>query len=138
MFYENWRLASVVFFVFPMAAWPISRLGKRMRQVITVTQGEVGSFTTLLNETIQGVRHVKAYGMEVHESMRAEHRIERLFDLYMKATRTRALTTPMMEGLGGLAIAVVIWYGGSQVIAGEAEPGAFLLYLQPYCWPTDQ
>jgi len=71
------------------------------------------------------VRHVKAYGMEVHESMRAEHRIERLFDLYMKATRTRALTTPMMEGLGGLAIAVVIWYGGSQVIAGEAEPGTF-------------
>ena len=125
MFYENWRLACVVFFVFPMAAWPISRLGKRMRQVITVTQGEVGSFTNLLGETFQGVRHVKAYGMEVHESMRAEHRIERLFDLYMKATRTRALTTPMMEGLGGLAIAVVIWYGGSQVIAGEAEPGAF-------------
>ena len=125
MFYENWRLACVVFFVFPMAAWPISRLGKRMRQVITVTQGEVGSFTNLLSETFQGVRHVKAYGMEAHESMRAERRVERLFDLYMKATRTRALTTPMMEGLGGLAIAVVIWYGGSQVIAGEAEPGAF-------------
>ena len=43
----------------------------------------------------------------------------------MKATRTRALTTPMMEILGGIAIAVVIWYGGSQVIAGVSEPGAF-------------
>ena len=125
MFYENWRLALVVFLVFPMAAWPISSLGKRMRKVITITQGEVGSFTTLLTETFQGVRHVKAYGMEIHESTRAERMIERLFALYMKATRTRAMTTPMMEGLGGIAIAIVIWYGGSQVIAGESEPGAF-------------
>ena len=125
MFYENWRLALVVFLVFPMAAWPISSLGKRMRKVITITQGEVGSFTTLLTETFQGVRHVKAYGMETYESTRAERMIERLFSLYMKATRTRAMTTPMMEVLGGLAIAVVIWYGGSQVIAGKSEPGAF-------------
>ena len=125
MFYENWRLALVVFLVFPMAAWPISSLGKRMRKVITITQGEVGSFTTLLTETFQGVRHVKAYGMETYESTRAERTIERLFSLYMKATRTRAMTTPMMEVLGGLAIAVVIWYGGSQVIAGKSEPGAF-------------
>ena len=125
MFYENWRLALVVFLVFPMAAWPISSLGKRMRKVITITQGEVGSFTTLLTETFQGVRHVKAYGMETYESTRAERTIERLFSLYMKATRTRAMTTPMMEVLGGLAIAVVIWYGGSQVIGGKSEPGAF-------------
>ena len=125
MFYENWRLALVVFLVFPMAAWPISSLGKRMRKVITITQGEVGSFTTLLTETFQGVRHVKAYGMETYESTRAERTIERLFSMYMKATRTRAMTTPMMEVLGGLAIAVVIWYGGSQVIAGKSEPGAF-------------
>ena len=125
MFYENWRLALVVFFVFPMAAWPISSLGKRMRKVVTTTQVEIGSFTTLLTETFQGVRHVKAYGMEKYESKRAEAMIERLFALYMRATRTRAMTTPMMEGLGGVAIGVVIWYGGSQVIAGESEPGAF-------------
>ena len=125
MFYENWRLALVVFFVFPMAAWPIGRLGRRMRKVVGITQAEVGSFTTILSETLQGVRHVKAYGMERYEISRTEKIIERLFSLYMKATRTRALTTPMMEILGGIAIAVVIWYGGSQVIAGTAEPGAF-------------
>ena len=125
MFYENWRLALVAFLVFHMAAWPISSLGKRMRKVVTTTQVEIGSFTTLLTETFQGVRHVKAYGMEKYESKRAEAIIERLFALYMRATRTRAMTTPMMEGLGGVAIAVVIWYGGSQVIAGVSEPGAF-------------
>ena len=125
MFYENWRLALVVFFVFPLAAWPISILGQRMRRVVATTQGEIGALTNLLAETFQGVRHVKAYSMEAHEAQRAEKIIDNLFILYMRATRTRALTTPMMEALGGLAIAVVIWYGGSQVIAGEADPGAF-------------
>ena len=125
MFYQNWRLALVVFFVFPLAAWPISRLGRRMRKVVGVTQEEVGGLTTFLTETFQGVRHVKAYGMEGYEISRAENIIERLFTLYMKATRTRALTTPMMEILGGIAIAAVIWYGGSQVIAGVSEPGSF-------------
>ena len=64
MFYENWRLALVVFFVFPLAAWPISVLGKRMRSVVSITQGEIGVLTNLVSETVQGVRHVKAYGME--------------------------------------------------------------------------
>ena len=125
MFYENWRLALVVFFVFPLAAWPINVLGQRMRKVVLTTQGEIGALTNLLGETFQGVRHVKAYSMELHESRRAEKIIDNLFILYMRATRTRALTTPMMEALGGVAIAVVIWYGGSQVIADEADPGAF-------------
>ncbi|MEE2694684.1 MAG: ABC transporter transmembrane domain-containing protein [Pseudomonadota bacterium] len=125
MFYENWRLALVVFFVFPLAAWPISALGKRMRSVVAITQGEIGALTNLVSEAVQGVRHVKAYGMEQREVRRAETVIDGLFSLYMRATRTRALTTPLMETLGGVAIAVVIWYGGSQVIAGVADPGAF-------------
>ena len=125
MFYENWRLALVVFFVFPLAAWPISVLGKRMRSVVSITQGEIGVLTNLVSETVQGVRHVKAYSMEQHEVRRAEKIIDGLFSLYMRATRTRALTTPLMETLGGVAIAVVIWYGGSQVIDGAADPGAF-------------
>ena len=125
MFYENWRLALVVFFVFPLAAWPISVLGKRMRSVVSITQGEIGVLTNLVSETVQGVRHVKAYSMEQREVRRAEKVIDSLFSLYMRATRTRALTTPLMEILGGVAIAVVIWYGGSQVIDGVTDPGAF-------------
>ncbi len=125
MFYENWRLALVVFFVFPLAAWPISVLGKRMRSVVSITQGEIGVLTNLVSETVQGVRHVKAYSMEQREVRRAEKVINGLFSLYMRATRTRALTTPLMEILGGVAIAVVIWYGGSQVIDGITDPGAF-------------
>ena len=78
MFYQNWELALVVFFIFPLAGWPIARLGRRMRKVVTNTQAEIGEFSALLNETFQGARHVKAYGMEDYEAGRAGRVIERL------------------------------------------------------------
>jgi subfamily B ATP-binding cassette protein MsbA len=129
MFYQDWQLALAVFFVFPLAYWPISRLGRRMRKVVVNTQAEIGAFASLATETFQGARHVKAYGMEDYESGRAGALIERLFDLYMKSARTRAVVTPIMEALGGIAIALVIFYGGSQVIAGKSEPGAFFAFV---------
>jgi len=129
MFYQNWQLALVVFFIFPLAGWPIARLGRRMRKVVTNTQAEIGEFSALLNETFQGARHVKAYGMEDYEAGRAGRVIERLFTLYMKSARTRAFTAPLMETLGGVAIALVIYFGGRQVIAGAAEPGDFFAFI---------
>ncbi len=129
MFYQDWRLALIVFFVFPVAYWPIARLGRRMRRVVVNTQAEIGDFSSLLTETFQGARHVKAYGMEAYESERARGIIERIFTLYMKGARTRALTSPIMEALGGIAIALVIFYGGGQVVAGEQEPGAFFAFV---------
>ncbi len=91
MFYQDWRLALIVFFVFPLAYWPIAKLGRRMRRVVADTQAEIGEFASLLTETFQGARHVKAYGMEAYESGRAHAVIERIFRFTMKAARTRAL-----------------------------------------------
>jgi ATP-binding cassette, subfamily B, bacterial MsbA len=129
MFYQDWQLALIVFFVFPVAYWPIARLGRRMRRVVVDTQAEIGDFSSLLSETFQGARHVKAYGMEAYESERARSIIERIFKLYMKAARTRALASPIMEALGGIAIALVIFYGGGKVVAGEQAPGAFFAFV---------
>ena len=129
MFYQDWRLALIVFFVFPLAYWPIAKLGRRMRRVVVHTQAEIGEFASLLTETFQGARHVKAYGMEAYESGRAQAVIERIFRLTMKAARTRALASPMMEALGGVALALVIFYGGRQVIAGTLEAGGFFAFV---------
>ena len=129
MFYQDWRLALIVFFVFPVAYWPIAKLGRRMRRVAVNTQAEIGEFSSLLSETFQGARHVKAYSMEAYESERASGIIEHIFKLYMKATRTRALASPIMEVLGGIAIALVIFYGGGQVVTGAQEPGAFFAFV---------
>jgi subfamily B ATP-binding cassette protein MsbA len=129
MFYQDWRLAILAFIVFPTALMPVARIGRRMRRVSANTQAEVGQFTTLLSQTFQGARHVKAYGMEDYETARARAIIERLFSLVRRATRTRAIGSPMMETLGGLAAALVILYGGHQVISGVRTPGSFFSFM---------
>ena len=129
MFYQDWLLALVSFFAFPTAILPIVQLGRRMRRVSANTQAEMGQFTTLLDETFQGARHVKAYGMERYEASRAHAIIEKLFRLAQKAAKTRSASTPIMETLGGLAIVAVIFYGGYQVMHAARTPGTFFSFV---------
>ena len=129
MFYEDWVFALVAFFGFPTAIWPIVRIGRRMRKVSGVTQVQVGRLTTLLDEVFQGFRHVKAYGMERYEELRARGAIDEVFGLHYKAAKIRGALAPIMEFLGGLAIVAVIFYGGSQVISGAKDPGTFFAFI---------
>jgi len=129
MFYQDWLLALVSFFAFPTAILPIVQLGRRMRRVSANTQVEMGQFTTLLEETFLGARHVKAYGMERYEASRAHAIIEKLFRLAQKAAKTRSASSPIMETLGGLAIVAVTFYGGYQVMHEVRTPGAFFSFV---------
>src|SRR5581483_5036516 len=88
-----------------------------------------GQFTTLLDQTFQGARHVKAYGMEGYETKRAQRIIESLYGLVERAQRIRSVASPLMETLGGIAVALVILYGGHQVISQSRSPGAFFSFI---------
>ncbi|HEX9465703.1 MAG TPA: lipid A export permease/ATP-binding protein MsbA [Alphaproteobacteria bacterium] len=129
MFYQDWEMALIAFIAFPLAIFPILRIGRRLRKVSTTTQSEIGTLSSLLEETFQGARHVKAYGMEEYETRRATAVIENLYHLIMKATRTRSATHPIMETLGSIAVALVIFYGGSRVITGATTPGVFFSFI---------
>jgi subfamily B ATP-binding cassette protein MsbA len=129
MFFEDWVLASVAFLAFPLAVVPILRVGRRVRKVTGHRQSRMADMTTLLDEVFQGARQVKAYRMEAAETARADAIIERVRHLIMKSTRVRNALHPIMEVLGGLAIVAVITYGGSQVIAGHKDAGAFFAFL---------
>jgi subfamily B ATP-binding cassette protein MsbA len=129
MFYQDWLLALISCFAFPLAIRPLVGIGRRMRRVSANTQIEIGLLTTLLSQTFQGARHVKAYGMESYEEGRAATLFERIYRLVDRANRTRSRASPMMEALGGAAVAVVIAYGGYQVINGTRTPGAFFSFI---------
>jgi len=129
MFYQDWLLATLACIAFPLAFRPMQRIGKRMRRVSANTQAETGQFMTLLNQTFQGARYVKAYGMESYEMSRAQRLIESLYRLVEKAQRVRSISSPLMEALGGIAIALVILYGGHQVLNGARTPGAFFSFI---------
>ena len=129
MFYQDWVLALASFVVFPLAFRPLVSIGRKMRRVSANTQIELGQFTTLLDQTFQGARHVKAYSMEDYEAKRAERLIGRIVALINRATRTRSAASPLMEALGGIAVAIVVLYGGHQVIEGLRTPGAFFSFI---------
>ena len=129
MFEKDWKLALIACVVFPIAIYPIVRIGRRMRKVSTSALNELGLFTARLNETFQGARHVKAYNRERFESARADRLIESVFGLVFKSLRTRAAATPIMETLGGIFIALMILYGGWQVVGGALTPGAFFAFV---------
>ncbi len=129
MFRQDWQLAAVAFIIFPVAVLPIVNIGKRMRKVATKTQVQIGTITTLFGQTFQGARHVKAYGMEGYETNRARDAVESMFGLVQRAARTRSISHPIMETLGGVAIVAVIVYGGHQVIDGNRTAGAFFSFI---------
>jgi subfamily B ATP-binding cassette protein MsbA len=129
MFERDWILASCAFFIFPLAVVPIVKIGRRIRRVSANTQVEWGRLSTLLEETFAGARHVKAYGMEEYESERARKAADTIFRLHLKAGLTRASAHPIMETLGGIALLVVILYGGWQVIAGARTAGDLMSFM---------
>jgi len=129
MFYQDWLLASLAFFVFPIAIFPIVKIGKKMRKVSLNTQEEMGAFTILLNQVFQGMRIVKSYAMENYEQTRAHRLIDSLSRLNIKGGCVRAASHPIMETLGGIAIVIVILYGGMQVVGGNRTTGTFISFI---------
>jgi len=129
MFMQDWELALIAFFVFPLGIIPISKIGRRMRKVTINTQVENGQFVTSLEQTFQGIRVVKSYGMEDYECGRIAVIVNKLYELNFKALRTRALSSPIMESLGGVAITAVIIYGGYRVIENATDAGGFFSFI---------
>jgi subfamily B ATP-binding cassette protein MsbA len=129
IFYRDWQLAIIAMIVFPLTIYPISRFGKKMRNIATRTQVTMGSLTTLLQETISGTRIVKAFSMEEYENQRFAKENEHLFKLALKSVSVSAISSPFMEFLGGIGIATIIFYGGYQVIKGVSTPGTFFSFL---------
>lgn len=129
IFYMDWRLALVSLLFLPMAAVPIVVFGKKFRRISTSYQTKIGEATSQLHETIAGVRIVKAFGMEGFEKQRFAVKIQSIMDTLMLETRYSCLSHPMIEFLGGVGMAMIIWFGGGQVLQGHSTPGAFMSFL---------
>jgi subfamily B ATP-binding cassette protein MsbA len=129
IFYRDWQLALMAMLVFPIAVIPIVKFGRKLRKISTQSQVTMGSITMLLHETISGSRIVKAFNMEPYEVGRFSRENDRLFRLYMRDVSVKAMSSPVMEFLGGVGIALIIWYGGYQVINGTSTPGTFFSFM---------
>lgn len=129
IFYRDWELATISVFVLPFALYPVVRFGRMLRRYSKNSQQTMGRLSVLLHETITGNRIVKAFGMEEHEMKRFKAENSRFFSFVMKTVRVRALSSPLMEFLGGIGIVLIIWYGGYSVIRGTSTPGNFFSFM---------
>jgi ATP-binding cassette, subfamily B, bacterial MsbA len=129
VFFMNWRLAMISFIILPIAAYPIVKFGRLFRKLSTSTQEEVANVSNILHETITGNRIVKAFSKEEYEGNRFFQQVSKLFLLTMKDAKYRCMQHPLMEFIGGGAIALIIWFGGNEVIKGSATPGTFFAFL---------
>jgi len=129
VFYRNWQLACIAMLVLPVAVYPIVAFGRKFFKFSTRSQETIGDLTMIIHEAISGIRIVKAFSMEAYEKKRFSVENERLFNIYMKIQKVRALSSPVMEMLGGVGIAAIIWIGGFQVMKGHATPGTFFSFI---------
>lgn len=129
VFYQNWQLAMMSMIILPLAVIPIIHFGKKYRKLSTKGQEEIALVSTKLHETITGTKIVKAFCKEEFEIRQFSKILDRLFGITIRDIQVRSLSHPIMELLGGLCIALIIWQGGRQVLRGEATPGTFFSFL---------
>jgi subfamily B ATP-binding cassette protein MsbA len=129
MFSLNWHLAILIFVIFPLAIYPIIRMGKRMRKISLSTQENLGQYTSQLDETFKAIKEVKSYHAEKYEIGKSNQILNNIFSLYVQAIRTESLASPIIEIISGLAIGGVIWYAGNEVISGATSPGSFIAFI---------
>lgn len=132
MFSTDVLLSCFVFIVFPLAIYPIQKIGRKMRNVMGKTQEEMANYTARLDETFQSIKIIKAFSAERVESERAREIMNNILDFYKKTAKFDALTSPIMEILSGIAIACVLWYGGYMVMLGKTTPGALFSFITAF------
>ncbi len=129
MFYQSVELSLIAFIGFPLAAYPIYKLGRRLRNLSFKNQEMAGRFATQMSDTLQYSKLVKAYNCEDFEIKRMSLITESIFKMGKKISRISLIASPFVESLAGIGIAAVIWYGGHQVLEGHTTPGAFFSFF---------
>lgn len=125
MLYMDWLLALIVLAALPVGAWLLRLQRRRTRSSVKRTLQETGDLGSIVTQTLQGIRVVKAYHREAEETTRARVIIDRTLEYMMQTVRMRAATGPVAEGLSGIGFAGAILYGGWQGIYGDLTLGHF-------------
>ncbi len=126
--YQNPKLAFYFLVIMPLAIFPLSRLAKKMRKYSKLSQESTADMTTRLNEIFSNIEVIKSNSSQRYEEERFKKDNQSVFRFLMKQVKTNALTSPLMETLGSVAIGIVIYIGGKEVIDGHMTVGSFFAF----------
>jgi len=126
--YQSPKLAFYFLIIMPLAIFPLSRLAKKMRKYSKLSQESTAVMTSRLGEILSNIEVIKSHSSQPYEQERFAAENQNVFRFIMKQIRTNALTSPLMEILGSVAIGIVIYTGGKEVIDGHMTVGAFFAF----------
>ncbi|QEH95048.1 ABC transporter ATP-binding protein [Gluconobacter thailandicus] len=129
MIWADWELSLIALVLYPVAAVPIQRLGKKVRRASGGMQEQIGETSALLNESFALARQVRIYRMEDRESTRVDQSLDLLHTAFLRIAKGRARVDPVLEVLGGTAVAVVLGFAGWRAAMGGATLGDFTAFI---------
>ena len=129
LFYYDARLALVCLTGAPLIVYPLVRLGQRVRRTTRRSQEELEQLSHITAEAFTGHRIIKAFGAERHEGRKFDQASHRLYRINMKVTSSLAALPPLMEVLGGLLAAGLVWYASREITTGQMTTGEFTAFL---------
>ena len=129
IFYRDWQLALISILVIPMTIYPANILGKKIKTVARKGQEEAGFFASILQETLSGIKVVKAFSLE--QIMTKQFTLANLsyYNFSRKMIKYNALSSPIMEVITSIGIAAVIFFGGSKVLSGKMTAPEFFSFI---------
>jgi len=129
VFYRDPYLATFAVLVLPVAVYPFIYFGKKLRKLGRKNQSKISDISSFLQEIFSGIKVVKAFSTEEKEDKNFQKENSRLVNITIKEIKYNELSSPVMEFIGAVGAGLVVWYGGSQVIAGESTPGTFFSFM---------
>ena len=129
MFYMDARFSVLILIFMPIAWFVLSRQRRKMRKSTTQSLQETGDLSSLITQTLRGMRIVRAYRQEDREEARAASAVNRALEFTMRGTRARALSSPSIELLTGLGFALAIYFAGTKGVRGDLTLGHFMGFM---------
>ena len=129
MFFRSWQLALVTMTIIPVAIFFIQIFGQRNKVAVSQRQISFGDLSSLLVETISGIRVVKAFGMEKYESKRFKDANDDLYKNHMRSIMIDSYSYPVIEIIGAAAGATIVAYGGYLIINDQITAGDFTSFV---------
>jgi len=125
----NWRLALGSAVIIPLVVYPVGRLGRRIRRSVQSSRSRVADLSEILQETVSGNRVVKAFGMENFEVQKFRDTARRLLRENMRWVKAYVVTSPMMDLLGAVVFAVLLWYARDEIRSGLMTSGMVISFI---------
>jgi len=126
--YGGW-LSLVLLLFIPVVVLSARRIGRGVRITTRTGQDKLAEIQNILHETITGNGIVKAFGMELWELARFRRAASRLFHANLRSVRVQAISSPLMDAIGAMAIALLLFLGRQEILHGEMTLGDFILFI---------